>query len=106
MSRIRKQENQEMVENFLDSGDRLWARFKRLLKACEEYMWQAAERKGGVSEKEVQIQMGKNSGCEFVDSIFGREREWEKTEELMTGMRLWSMRFDANCEEIFKYPSA
>jgi hypothetical protein len=106
MPGIRKAENQEMVEDFLDSADRLWARFKRLLKACEEYMWQAAERKSGVSEKEVQIQMGKNSGCEFVDSIFGRERELEKTEKLMTGMRLWSMRFDANCEEILRRPCA
>jgi len=50
--------------------------------------------------------MGKNSGCEFVDSIFGRDRELEKTEKLMTGMRLWSMRFDANCDDILRYPSA
>ncbi|KAH0541996.1 hypothetical protein FGG08_003545 [Glutinoglossum americanum] len=108
MPRIRKQENQEMVEDFLDSGDRLWARFKRLLKACEEYMWRAAERKGGSTsngKEKVQVQMGKNSGCEFVDSIFGRERELEKTEKLMTGMRLWSMRFDANCEEILRRPT-
>jgi hypothetical protein len=109
MPRIRKQENQEMVEDFLDSGDRLWARFKRLLKACEEYMWRAAERKSGntnTGKEKVQIQMGKNSGCEFVDSIFGRERELERTEKLMTGMRLWSMRFDANCEEILRRPTA
>ncbi len=103
MSKIRKIENRELVEDFLESGDRLWVRFAKLLKVCETYMWQAA-RRDSVDRKPVK--MGKNSGCEFVDSIFGRDRELEKTEKLMTGMRLWSMRFDANCEEILRRPTA
>ena len=103
MPKIRKQENREMVEDFLESGERLWIRFAKLLKVCEDYMWKAAKKETG--EKKP-ISMGKNSGCEFVDSIFGRDRELEKTEKLMTGMRLWSMRFDANCEDILRYPSA
>lgn len=103
MSKIRKTESREMVEDFLESGERLWIRFAKLLKLCEEYMWKAAKKETG---KEKPMTMGKNSGCEFVDSIFGRDRELEKTEKLMTGMRLWSMRFDANCEDILRYPSA
>ncbi|KAJ4301865.1 hypothetical protein N0V90_003961 [Kalmusia sp. IMI 367209] len=103
MPKIRKKENHEMVEDFLESGERLWIRFAKLLKVCEDYMWKAAKKETG--EKKP-LAMGKNSGCEFVDSIFGRDRELEKTEKLMTGMRLWSMRFDANCEEILRYPSA
>ncbi|KAF2204858.1 hypothetical protein GQ43DRAFT_109309 [Delitschia confertaspora ATCC 74209] len=103
MSKIRKTENREMVEDFLESGERLWIRFAKLLKVCEEYMWKAAKKDSG---KEKPMTMGKNSGCEFVDSIFGRDRELEKTEKLMTGMRLWSMRFDANCDEILRHPSA
>ncbi|KAF2255911.1 hypothetical protein BU26DRAFT_410190, partial [Trematosphaeria pertusa] len=103
MPKIRKQENREMVEDFLESGERLWIRFAKLLKVCEDYMWKAAKKETG--EKKP-VAMGKNSGCEFVDSIFGRDRELEKTEKLMTGMRLWSMRFDANCEDILRYPSA
>ena len=103
MPKIRKTENREMVEDFLESGERLWIRFAKLLKVCEEYMWKAAKKETG---KEKPVTMGKNSGCEFVDSIFGRDRELEKTEKLMTGMRLWSMRFDANCEDILRYPSA
>jgi hypothetical protein len=103
MSKIRKQENREMVEDFLESGERLWIRFAKLLKVCEDYMWKAAKKETG---KEKPVNMGKNSGCEFVNSIFGRDRELEKTEKLMTGMRLWSMRFDANCEDILRYPSA
>jgi hypothetical protein len=103
MSKIRKTENREMVEDFLESGERLWIRFAKLLKVCEEYMWKAAKKETGDRKP---VTMGKNSGCEFVDSIFGRDRELEKTEKLMTGMRLWSMRFDANCDDILRYPSA
>lgn len=103
MPKIRKQESREMVEDFLESGERLWIRFAKLLKVCEDYMWKAAKKESG--EKKP-VAMGKNSGCEFVDSIFGRDRELEKTEKLMTGMRLWSMRFDANCEDILRYPTA
>ena len=102
LPRIRAIDNQEMVEDFLESGDRLWGRFKKLLKACEEYMWRAARREGSKGA----VKMGKNSGCEFVDSIFGRDRELEKTESLMQSVRLWNMRFDANCEAILRRPSA
>ncbi|KAL8981899.1 MAG: hypothetical protein Q9177_005436 [Variospora cf. flavescens] len=103
LPRVRAPDNQDMVEDFLESGDRLWGRFKRLLKACEEFMWKVAKREGS---KGGAIKMGKNSGCEFVDSIFGRDRELEKTESLMQSIRLWNMRFDANCEEILRRPSA
>lgn len=101
--KIRKQENKDMVEDFLDSGERLWLRFNKLLKICEEYMWKAARRDAGGKKP---ASMGKNSGCEFVHSIFGRDRELERTEKIMTGIRLWNMRFDANCDDILQYPSA
>jgi len=103
MPKIRRDENREMVEEFIDSGERLWIRVKKLLRVCEEYMWKAAKRDTG--EKKP-LKMGQNTGCEFVDSIFGRDRELERTEKLMTAVRLWSMRFDANCDEILKNPSA
>lgn len=103
MPKIRKKENREMVEDFLESGDRLWMRFAKLLKVCEDFMWKAAKKESG---KEKSVAMGKNAGCEFVDTIFGRDRELELTEKLMTGMRLWSMRFDANCEEVLRHPTA
>lgn len=101
LPRIRTTENQEMVEDFVESGKRLMSRFKKLLKACEEFMWKVAKREGGKG-----VSMGKNSGCEFVDSMFGRDRELENTEKLMTSVRLWSMRFDANCEGILRRPAA
>ncbi|KAK0944187.1 hypothetical protein LTR29_004319 [Friedmanniomyces endolithicus] len=103
MSRIRQTAHRDLVDEFLDSGERLWQRFNKLLKICETYMWKAAKKENGGAKK---VTMGKNSGCEFVDAMFGRDRELERTERLMTGMRLWSMRFDANCEAILVNPGA
>jgi len=93
--------DKEMVEDFIDSGKRLWQKFKDLLKECEKFMWKAAKREGSKG-----VSMGKNAGTEFVDSIFGRDRELENTEKLMNSIRLWNMRFDANCEEILRRPTA
>ncbi|EGE87030.2 uncharacterized protein BDCG_04611 [Blastomyces dermatitidis ER-3] len=101
--RIRNTEAREMVEDFLESGERLWHRFEKLLKACEHFMWKAAKRESG---KGGPVMMGRNAGCEFVDSIFGRDRELENTEKLMNSIRLWDMRFDANCDEILRRPTA
>lgn len=103
MSKIRCTASRDLVDDFLDSGERLWQRFNKLLKICENYMWKAAKKESGGAKK---VTMGKNSGCEFVDSMFGRDRELERTEKLMSGLRLWSLRFDANCEEILRNPGA
>ena len=91
-----------MLLSPVESGDRLWARLAELLKKCEKFMWKAARRDGN-SQK---VKMGNGSGCEFVDSLFGRDRELDKTEKLMASMRMWSWRFDVNCEEILENPSA
>lgn len=101
MSRIRQTKSRDLVDEFLDSGERLWQRFNKLLKICENYMWKAAKKESRDAKK---VTMGKNSGCEFVDAIFGRDRELERTEKLMTGIRLWSMRFDANVGPILAAP--
>jgi hypothetical protein len=102
LPRIQRVEAQEVVEDFLESGERLWSRFKKLLKGCELYMWKAAKREGGKGP----VSMGRNAGIEFVESIFGRDRELESTEKLMNSIRLWNMRFDANCEDILRRPTA
>ncbi|EGX43028.1 hypothetical protein TWF173_008960 [Orbilia oligospora] len=110
-NRIKRRENLVLVNEFLESGDRLWDRMKRLLKHCEEYMWRAAQPVQGSEASAIRkgspgVTMGKQSGKEFVDAMFGKERELERTEKLMTGMKLWSTRFDANCEEILRRPHA
>ncbi|CRG83845.1 hypothetical protein PISL3812_01201 [Talaromyces islandicus] len=99
LSRVRRPESQELLHDFLDSGERLWVRFKVLLKDCEHFMWKAAKREGG---RGGPVSMGRNAGCEFVQSIFGRDRNLQDTEKLMNSIRLWDMRFDANCEAILR----
>jgi hypothetical protein len=82
-----RQEDQELVEDFLESGERLWVRLKKLLKAGEEHMYPAAWRK---SDERM---LGTDSGVAFIESIFGRDRQLQSTENLMANIRLWSMRF-------------
>ncbi|KAL4920510.1 hypothetical protein BDW62DRAFT_208993 [Aspergillus aurantiobrunneus] len=101
VGRIADIDSQETVEDFLESGKRLWSRFKKLLRTCEQFMWKAAKREGGKS-----VSMGRNAGCEFVESIFGRDRELENTEKLMNSIRVWNMRFDANCDDILRKRTA
>lgn len=100
VGRIRNPDKRDTVEDFIESGSRLWSRMKELLRECEKYMWRAAKREGAKS-----VTMGKNAGTEFVDSIFGRDRQLETTERLMNSIRLWNMRFDTNCEGILWRPS-
>lgn len=95
---VRTQENREMVEDFIESGERLTDKLRSLLKRCEAPMLKA-------SKKREAAQLGKNSGIEFVETLFGRERELEKTERFMQSVRLWNHRFDANCEDILKRPT-
>lgn len=99
VSRIRNQEKQETVEDFIESGDRLWISFKSLLRKCEQFMLKAAKREGSKT-------MGKKSGTEFVESIFGRDRFLETTEKFMHSVRTWNLRFDVNCENTLRRPSA
>lgn len=97
--RIRKQESRDMVEDFIESGERLTDKLKKLLKACETPML-----KVGKKQSKDSTQLGKNAGTEFVDSIFGRDRQLDFTEKFMTSIRLWNLRFDANCEDILLRP--
>lgn len=96
MPKIRTSDNQEMVEDFIKSGERLTDKLKKLLKTCEQPMLLASKKKNAP--------LGQQSGIEFVETMFGREREFEKTEKFMQSVRLWNLRFDANCDDILKNP--
>jgi hypothetical protein len=98
LARLRGAANVDLVGDFIASGERIWRRLKDLIKYCEEYMWAAAKKEGGKGK----IQMGEKSGIEFVKSIFGRDRELEQTEVLMQSIRMWSLRFDSNCEDVLR----
>jgi hypothetical protein len=88
-----------MVYNFIKSGERLTDRLKKLLKSCEMPMLKAATKHGKGS-----AQLVKNAGTEFVGTIFGRDEQVEATEKFMASIRLWSLRFDANCVDILGRP--
>jgi hypothetical protein len=103
LPRVRQQHSRDLVDDFLESGERLWQRFNELLKICENYMLKAAKKEKRSGSK---LKMGKNSGCEFVEAIFGRDRELERTQRWMASMVLWEKRFDANLEDILRNPSA
>jgi hypothetical protein len=45
MGRILKRKNRDMVYDFIESGDRLMDKFKKLLKSCETPMLRAGKRK-------------------------------------------------------------
>lgn len=95
--RIRSSDNKEMIEDFIESGERLTDKLRKLLKSCEAPMLKSAKKREG--------QLGLNAGVEFVNTLFGRERELERTERFMTSIRLWNLRFDANCEDIIRKPT-
>lgn len=95
LPRLENSEDIELLEDFRSSAKRLWGRLRRLLKACEEYMWRPVKQ-------ESERKMGKESGREFVDTMFRRARKLDDTEALMRGMRLWIKRYEENCEDIVK----
>ena len=97
VGRVRDADERGMLTDFINSGDRVWRKWEDLLKVCESPMWKVAEkgRRGGV-------RMGTKAGTEFVGTMFGRDRELERTQRWMSGVRLWSMRFDANCVDALK----
>ncbi|KAF2185079.1 hypothetical protein K469DRAFT_726948 [Zopfia rhizophila CBS 207.26] len=86
LSKVRGRENRYVMEDFLDSADRLWARLNKLIKKCEAYMWKQAKRRG--RDKDGNLKMGKNAGCDFVDALLQSDLEHEATEKLMQGLSL------------------
>ncbi|KAK6222550.1 vegetative cell wall protein gp1 [Colletotrichum tabaci] len=86
-------EEREVLEDHLESGERLMDKLQKLLKTCEASLIKAS-KKGEP--------LGKSAGVEFVTTLFGRDCELDKTERLMQGCRLFVLRFDANCEYILQ----
>ncbi|PHH51055.1 hypothetical protein CFIMG_004118RAa [Ceratocystis fimbriata CBS 114723] len=94
---IRSKRSKEVVEDFLDSGDRLIERLRRLLKSCEAPMLRAAEtHKGG---------LGSNSGIEFVKTLFGEDKQLRETKSFIKALETFICRWDANCEDIIRNPT-
>ena len=95
--RVRDDDEYELVSEFLLSGRRLWKGLEELVGECEGYMWKQV-KKGGKKSEELK----KDAGVEFVEAMFGRDRELQRTELLMQKIRTWTHRFDANVDEVLK----
>ncbi|EHA49078.1 hypothetical protein MCOR07_008696 [Pyricularia oryzae] len=97
MPDIRSMENREMVDDFIESGERLNDKLRRLLKRCEGPMLS--------SSKTGKSKLGTTAGVRFVHTLLGRDYELANTEKFMASVRLWNLRFDANCEDILLNPT-
>nr|XP_036575949.1 vegetative cell wall protein gp1 [Colletotrichum truncatum]KAF6782605.1 vegetative cell wall protein gp1 [Colletotrichum truncatum] len=93
---VRNSESKEIVLDFVDAGERLIDKLRKLLKACEAPM---------LKTKKKGAPLGKEAGIEFVKTLFDRDRELERTERFMTALRLFNLRFDSNCGEIIRNPT-
>jgi hypothetical protein len=85
------EESRDMVVDFYESGKRLLVRLQNLLHDCEAPMLAMKQKNG---------KLGKCAGVVFVDSFFGEGVFLHRVDGLMYGMKTWTKRFDANCEEI------
>lgn len=94
----------DMTEDFLPSGYKLWSRFTALLTICAEYMWKSAKIE---SRDKEPVTVGKNEAIEFIEVIFGQDRESQHTEQLMIDMEAWYLRFEDYYmhDDLFKFTS-
>lgn len=87
-----------MVEDFIEAGERLMDKLKKLLKTCETPMLK------GSKKNKNSPQLGRNAGIKFIDFRFGSEQLLGQTEKFMQSRRLWNLRFGAHCEDILRRP--
>jgi hypothetical protein len=97
VGRIRKPEDRELLQDFVSAGERLMHKLHALLKKCEAPMLRSAKKR--------QTGLGPDAGVEFVNTLFGRDRELADTEKFMQSMRIYIQRFDANCPAILDQPT-
>ncbi|KAJ4120293.1 hypothetical protein NW760_007447 [Fusarium oxysporum] len=102
--KIRNIEKRELVECFVEGGERLAGKFQSLLKLCEGHVLKARKYRRLVDKSIPKF--GEKEATELVEMLFSPNHEFEKMAKFMQGARLFNLRFDANCEEIFRNPEA
>ena len=80
MPRIGQKENIEMINHFIESGERLTTKLMKFRKACETLMLGAGRRGND------KMQLRKNAGVEFVECMFGSDAQLESTEKFMSSI--------------------
>ena len=100
MDAIRARADREVVAGFVEAAEKLTETFRELLRSYERPMLKAGSRERGEAVLVEKV------GVEFLEPLFGRERQLEETERFMTTCRQWNMRFDENCKVILRESSA
>lgn len=98
--RIGRVKRLEMVEDFLESAERLTETLKRLMRDCEGPMMEAWKQAKFKYDQESRLE--RMVGIAFIDTLFGRDGQLEATEKWMASVRLWTWRFDVNCGPILR----
>ncbi|KAI1339948.1 hypothetical protein F5Y15DRAFT_380969 [Xylariaceae sp. FL0016] len=90
-SHVRRREDKEMLEDFMQSGERLTDGLKHILKRC------------GVKATKQQSP-NKSTPIAVIEALFGPENS--RTASFVESARSWTQRFSVNCEEIVEstYP--
>lgn len=86
------------LEEYLDSGERIWQRFNQLLQICEQHARKATRREAGSDSR---VTVDRNQGLAFVECMFDQVLELSTTEEVMQCIRYWLLRYNANCLPFF-----
>ncbi|KAG5661312.1 hypothetical protein KAF25_005434 [Fusarium avenaceum] len=102
VSSVSHAESRELIEDFMKSGERLADKFQRLLRCCESLAIKAWKAR---TEKEPNCRFYKKGAIEIIEAMFGVDQEFDRTEKFMMNVRLYNLRFDANCEEILRNPA-
>lgn len=90
---VEQGENKGMVEDFMENGEHLMERFRKLLKKCEKRML-GSESKG---KNKGAGRLRSDAGVKFAEAIFEPEHYVTTTAGLMHDLEVWCRRWDANC---------
>jgi hypothetical protein len=89
---IRDEERRELVNDFIQSGERLWTRLESLIEVCEDHM--IVRCKSGRCKYN---RLKKDAGVLFTRRFFGRDQDGHcAVEKFMAAVDVWSGRFEAN----------
>lgn len=90
-------DNEEIIQDFLESGKRLIVRCKTLIDICKEYIRRTPPSGNVVGFSIIRRQL----------TLAELEKQMQSDgENLMRVLSLWNLRFEANCNDILEHPSA
>ena len=92
ISNTRSKSKRIGIQEAINKGQLIWKSFETLLKKCEQYMWQGAQKDPDTGA----TIMPKDAGSELVKGFFDRERKLRETEAVMQQLRNWIMDFEGN----------